>query len=149
MLTWSWQGIIRIDPHWNMNVWFKYHGSPSNSCWDISHRQTLASLKPLAKNQSVCVCERGSPCHFPSSSQSFGHIQTQQRLRSDPSTGGYGHQLVAHQPGHTAAPRQKELCNGRPKRTKKSQSYDYHSLSQIFLQKSPLWSANNHKNKQI
>lgn len=68
--------------------------------------------------QTFSVCERASPRHFPSSSQPFSHIQAQQRLCSDPSTRCYCHQLVAHQPGHTATPRQKELCNGRPKRTK-------------------------------
>lgn len=75
-----------------------------------------------------CLCKRASPRHFPSSSQPFSHVQAQQRLRSDPSAGRYGHQLVAHQPGHTATPCQQELCYGRPKRTIRGQNHDCWSL---------------------
>lgn len=57
-----------------------------------------------------------SPGHLPSSAQPLGGVQPQQRLRPDAAAGGDGHQLVAHQPGHAAAPRQEKLSDGRPGR---------------------------------
>lgn len=86
------------------------------------------------------------PRHFPSSSQPFSHVQAQQRLRSDPSAGCYGHQLVANQPGHTAAPRQKELCDGRPKRRWEVKII---SATASLNSASALWSANHHTNTLI
>lgn len=65
-----------------------------------------------------------SPRHFTSSTQPFSHVQAEQCLRSDPSAGCYGHQLVAHQPGHTATSRQKELRDGRPKETNSLSSWE-------------------------
>lgn len=109
--------FIRSQGNINLCTWF--HGNPSNSCRDISvWRKVMDQPNQSIFLQTFSVCDCASPRHFPSSSQPFSHVQAQQRLCSDPSARCYCHQLVAHQPGHTATPRQKELCDGRPKRTK-------------------------------
>lgn len=101
---------------------------------DQSDLQDYASYNP--KDRHSChfhrACPNASPRHLPSSSQAFSHVQTQQCLCSDPSSGCYGYQLVAHKPGHTATPGQKELCDGRPK-TRKAIEFTIDTTSFFFL----------------
>lgn len=72
--------------------------------------------KNRKRNKHFFFC--ASPGHLPSSAQPLGGVQPQQRLRPDATAGGDGHQLVTHQPGHAAAPRQEELGDGRPGRSR-------------------------------
>lgn len=106
---------------------------------------------PLAWLQ-ICVWEHASPRHFPSSSQPFSHVQAQQRLRSDPTTGCYSDQLVAHQPGHTATPCQKELCDGRPKRGKEVRNMTAAAALNYFLQNITIvkcWPPHKHTDNNL
>lgn len=66
ILTWWKNRIIITHPHGDMNVWVKFHGHPSNSCWHVLLKRNK-NLKPpggtggMFPLKTVNVCTKFKP----------------------------------------------------------------------------------------